>query len=219
MATQQTVTRGSYPKGIARRQQMIEAAARVFARHGYAAGSLRTIAAEVGVTSAALVRYFGHKEGLLTAVVEYWADQYSAARNAGTGLEHFRRLPELMQYHTEHRGFMELFLTLASEASNPEHPARDFIVNRYEKTLGRFCDFLREAREAGDVSVPEERIESEARGLIALMDGIELQWLLNPEVDLVGEFSYQLDGLIDRWTAGLPNRPREAQPEATKQLV
>lgn len=193
-------TRGTYPKGVERRKQIVRAAARIFAQYGYHAGSLRNIAEDVGVTSAALIRHFQSKEGLLTAVLEYWNEESRVASSPATGLAHIRQLPALMTYHLTHRGLIELFLTLAAEASNPEHPARDFIVQRYEITVANLGSRIREAVDAGEVSLPAEQIESEARGLMALMDGIELQWLLQPELDLVALFSSHLEHIIVRWT-------------------
>ncbi|WP_055557146.1 TetR/AcrR family transcriptional regulator [Streptomyces sp. NBRC 110028] len=193
-------SRGPYRKGIERRRQIVEAAAKIFAQYGYAAGSLRHIAAEVGVTNAALIKHFGDKEGLLTAVLDYWDRE--AVVLSGTGLEYFRSICTLMEYHTTHRGFIELFLTLATEASNPEHPAREFFVARYNKVVAEFATHLREAQEAGQVALPEERVEQEARALVALLDGIEIQWLLNPELDLVGFVRALLETTIERWQAG-----------------
>ncbi|WP_167349825.1 TetR/AcrR family transcriptional regulator [Pseudarthrobacter sulfonivorans] len=193
-------TKGTYPKGVARRKQIVRAAARIFAQYGYHAGSLRNIADDVGVTSAALIRHFQDKEGLLTAVLEYWDEESQVASSTAPGLDHIRQLPAMMEYHLTHRGLIELFLTLATEASNPEHPARDFIVKRYDSTVASLSSRIREAIDAGEVFLPAEQVESEARGLMALMDGIELQWLLQPELDLVALFSSHLDHTLARWT-------------------
>ena len=48
--------RGSYAKGIARRQEILDRAIEVFAERGSKRTSLRAIASEVGVTHAALRR-------------------------------------------------------------------------------------------------------------------------------------------------------------------
>lgn len=194
-------SRGPYKKGVQRRQDIVDAAARVFARHGYHAGSLRHIAEEVGVTGAALIRYFGSKEGLLVAVLRRWQEESSRWQGPHTGLEHIRALIPLMRYHVTHRGFIELFLTLSTEASNPDHPARGFIVKRYEEALHGFNRQLRIARDAGDIlPLSDDAIDLESRSLIALMDGMELQWLLNPDLDLVANFQAQVNITISRWT-------------------
>ena len=124
--------RGPYRKGVQRRQEIVSAAAQVFAERGYNGGSLRSIGERVGVSSASLVQYFGTKEGLLTAVLEEWARE---SRPAGTdglrGLAWMRSMREAMVYNATHRGLIELFLTLTAEATNPAHPARTFVQHRY----------------------------------------------------------------------------------------
>ena len=60
--------RGSYPKGVARRQEILDRAIEVFAQRGSDRTSMRAIAKEVGVTHAALAHYFGSLEELLVEV-------------------------------------------------------------------------------------------------------------------------------------------------------
>ena len=57
-------TRGSYAKGVARREEILESALDVIGRKGYQNASLKEIAEVVGVTPAALLHYFGSKEEL-----------------------------------------------------------------------------------------------------------------------------------------------------------
>ena len=52
------------------RQQIMDTAADLFARQGYAATSVREIAEQVGVNSAMVHYYFGNKEALLHATLE-----------------------------------------------------------------------------------------------------------------------------------------------------
>jgi len=70
-------TRGpGRPKGVrasdaeARREAILDAAARVFAVQGYAAASTRALAAEAGVNVGTLAYHFGGKEGLYEAVLD-----------------------------------------------------------------------------------------------------------------------------------------------------
>ena len=49
------VERGPYRKGVQRRQEIVRAAAQVFAERGYHGGSLRSIGERVGISSASLV--------------------------------------------------------------------------------------------------------------------------------------------------------------------
>jgi AcrR family transcriptional regulator len=197
-----STSRGPYKNGIKTRREIIESASHVFGRFGYAGGSLKQIAGNVGVTPAALIQHFGSKEDLLIAVLERWAaETVREVPTEPTGLGFFVRLSKLMDYHTEHRGFIELFLTIATEASDPSHPARHFMTHRYDELIEASVGELRFARDNGEVQAfSDDELVREIRGLYAAMDGIELQWLLNPEIDLVGTFSYHLELTLRRWT-------------------
>ena len=59
-----------------------EAALRLFARHGYAAVSMRQIAAEVGVQAGALYNYTADKQGLLLGLMQAHLEELLQARAA-----------------------------------------------------------------------------------------------------------------------------------------
>jgi len=197
----QSRTRGPYRTGIRRREQLIGIAMDVFGEHGFAGGSLRTIAEQAGVNHATLIQHFGSKEGLLTAVLEEW-DRLTVENSLAEvkGLDYFRRLPDVMGAHQDNRGLLELFTTIAAEASNPAHPGHAFITKRYTANLDTLSAHLQEAVDAGDVApLPAQQIEIEVRLLTALMDGIGLQWLLNPEIDMRANVSAYVERAIAAW--------------------
>ena len=47
--------------------------------------------------------------------------------------------------------------------------------------------------------MPDLQVEQEVRALYALIDGLELQWISNPELDLAGIFTSLLDSILTRW--------------------
>ena len=193
--------RGPYRKGVQRRQEIVRAAAQVFAERGYNGGSLRGIGERVGVSSASLVQYFQTKEGLLAAVLEEWGRESRPAGADGLrGLAWMRSMREAMVYNASHRGLIELFLTLSAEATNPGHPARTFVQHRYASVVAEHTEHLREAVADGEVApMTDAGLEQEARLFVAAMDGIELQWLLDPRVDLLDLFDRFLDATLARW--------------------
>ena len=142
-------SRGPYRTGLRRREQIIDAATAVFAEYGYAGGSVRTIADRVGVSPASLLQHFGSKEGLLMAVLADW-DRHTVETQLTdvTGLNYFRRLPEVMADNVSNRGLLELFTTMAAEASSPTHPAHAFILRRYTDNLATLADHLQQAVDA-----------------------------------------------------------------------
>src|SRR3954449_818577 len=181
-----TNARGPYRTGIRRREQIIATAITVFGEYGYAGGSIRTIADRVGVSHATLLQHIGTKEGLLTAVLEEWDRQTVEARLADvSGLGYFRRLPAVMGAHQSNRGLLELFTTIAAEASSPAHPAHAFIQRRYTDNLATLATHLQQAVDTGDVAplTPTE-IDIEVRLVTAVLDGIGLQWLLDSSTDV-----------------------------------
>lgn len=60
-----------------RKQEILEAARAVFLEHGYSGASIDAILARTGGSKETLYCYFGNKEGLLNALVENVAAQFS----------------------------------------------------------------------------------------------------------------------------------------------
>ena len=203
METMTTRARGPYKTGVRRREQLVAVAVDVFAQHGYAGGSIRAIAEKAGVSHATLIQHFGSKEGLLTAVLEDW-DRRTVEEGLAdvSGLDYFRRLPEVMAAHQYNRGLLELFTTLAAEASSPTHPAHAFIAQRYAGNLATLAGHLREAARRGDIApLTDAQIQIEVQLVTATLDGIGLQWLLDPTTDVVASVAAYVDRAIAAWRA------------------
>ena len=116
------------------------------------------------------------------------------------GLEYFRRLPEVMAAHTNNRGLLELFSTIAAEASNPDHPAHHFIQARYTNNLATLAAHLTQAVDAGDVApLTPAKIDIEVRLVTAVLDGIGLQWLLDPSTDVATAVATYIERTISGW--------------------
>lgn len=194
--------RGPYNAGVRRRVEILEAAVRVFGSHGYRGSTLKQIADDVGITTAGVLRYFS-KEELLTEVLKHWDDNQPVLRNRRDGVSWFRQFPDLMRFHLENRGFLELFLTFATEASDPTHPAHDFLVERHRRSAADMRQNLVAAADLGEIPpMSDADAEYEARAFTAMLDGFELQWLLDPSVDLVGLVETYTEQAIARWQRG-----------------
>lgn len=193
--------RGPYRTGLRRREQIIDAATAVFAEYGYAGGSVRTIADRIGASPASVLQHFGSKEGLLMAVLADWDRHTVEARLTDVaGLDYFRRLPDVMRAHLANRGLLELFLTIAAEASSPSHPAHGFIQDRYAANLGTLAAHLQEAIETGEIAeLSSAEIDLEVRLVTAVLDGIGLQWLLDPTTDVVASVETYINRTMTAW--------------------
>ena len=75
-------------RGVSRRDDILDAARNSFAKRGYEASSLDSIAADCGVRKQTVLYHFGSKESLLEAVIDRTLEEVSAALLAvvdGTG--------------------------------------------------------------------------------------------------------------------------------------
>lgn len=192
--------RGPYRSGIRRRAQIIEKAVEVFSSYGYRASTISEIADRVGITPAAVMKHFGSKEHLLLEVLRVWDEAQVESPRTNKGLAAVRTLRDRMIWHTERPGLLEVYLTLATEATDPSHPAHEFMTMRYARSLEHFELWLREAIELGEVRpMDPATLRYEAHNLLAVLDGIEIQWFLTPGVDLVGHVTRYIESAITRW--------------------
>ena len=194
--------RGRYSTGVRRRAEIVEAAVRVFGIRGYGAATIKGIADEVGVSPAAVLRYFT-KEELLTEVLRQWDRQQPFVSEAAPGLPAIRAFVDLMRYHVEHRGFLELYLTFATETSDATHPAHEYMRGRYARTVAQIRRSIGEAVTLEQVPpMDDATLDYEAACFLAILDGLEIQWIHNPRIDLPGLVGEYVEQSIARWQVG-----------------
>ena len=195
-SSEPTRARGSYPKGVARRQEILDRAIAVFAQRGSERTSLRAIARDVGVTHAALSHYFGSLEELLVEVYrqsERRADEAGPVPADVTPGELMRASAE---ENREIPGLVQLYSTLVAAALEEGHPAAtEFATARFARVRGDLVDRVRHNQAAGRIRFDLDA-EAIAALVIAASDGLQTQWLLEPSVDLEGALA-----LLDRLLA------------------
>ncbi|MFG2960960.1 TetR/AcrR family transcriptional regulator [Streptomyces sp. NPDC048291] len=175
--------RGPYRKGLERRKQILRAALEVYSEHGERGSSLKEIADRVGMSQAGVLHYFDSREDLLVAVIaERDALDLEATADVTTPGEAVARTAS---HNTRQRGLVDLFVTLSAASSDPEHPAHAFFKERYANLSTQIESGLRTAQQRDQVR-PDVRPDHVARMLLALSDGLQLQWLLDPDVDMEG---------------------------------
>ncbi|GII92456.1 TetR/AcrR family transcriptional regulator [Sinosporangium siamense] len=163
-------------------------AAELFARTGFRGTGMTEIAARVGITEPGLLYHFRNKEGLLRAVIE-WRDARSLefAREVGAlgGLRTIREMPAFAHRNHEEAGLTRLFAVLLAENLDPGAPAHETFVRRYREMRRLVTESLQVGQERGEIR-PEVDPRLKAVEILATLDGISTQWLLDPEsVDLV----------------------------------
>ena len=178
-----TGARGRYAKGIVRRQQILDRTIEVFSELGLEGTSLRAIGEAIGVSHAALRRYFDTREELFLAVLEE-KDRQSIVEAHETGVEMTGFGTLAAQYARRAPGLMALRHSMVALALEPrnEH-SREYFRNRYALIRRDAELLLRSAREAGTVR-QDVALDVAAAMLIAALDGLSTQWLLDPSVDM-----------------------------------
>ncbi|MGK9148158.1 TetR/AcrR family transcriptional regulator [Plantibacter flavus] len=192
--------RGSYAKTGMKRLAILDAALAVFANGGYRAGSLREVAAHVGMSEAGLLHHFPNKSTLLSAVLAHRDDHAGrlVPMDGDDPIATLRGLVDLARYNASIPGVVALYCTLSAEGTSPDHPAHDYFVRRYASTRGRLERTFGLLVERGEVHEGFSA-HSAASMTIALMDGLQVQWLLAPEsVDMADELRAFLSGLLGR---------------------
>jgi AcrR family transcriptional regulator len=194
---------GPRPKGDRRKVQILEAAFEVFANGGYRNASMVQIATACGVTRAGLLHHFPTKETLLEAVLterdRRTAELFfaRAPAEADDGIAYFKRLIRVAEHNSRNPGIVSLFAVLSTEATDPEHPAHAYFAARYERSLQRTRDALSNLDRRGLLRPAAHRSGIEAE-IIALMDGLQVQWLFDPEkTHMVSQLRARLEELID----------------------
>jgi len=194
--------------GDSRRDELVHAASELFADRGYRDTSIAQVAERVGVTQQALLYYFGSKAGLLDAVIDDRdgaAVEFAEQLAAVGGAEALRRLPGAARRNVADPYLARLFAVLVAENLSPESIAHEHFVQRYrhlrEIVAGLIADGQRDGVFAAD---PEPQLL--ATEILATIDGLNTQWLLDPEVDLVAA--------SEQWAAGLAERLAPRRPTA-----
>jgi len=187
-----------YANGRARRQLILDEATALFGEVGYRAASLREIATRVGISHPGLLHHFPSKQALLLAVLEH-RDEVDTERfglDHLQGVELLRHLIDLVELDATRPGIVELYSVLSAEATAVDHPAHDFFVARYVRLVSRCVGAFEGARAAGQLR-PDIDPEAMGRAFVALMDGLQVQWLLDRDsVDMAAVLRTTLAQLL-----------------------
>jgi AcrR family transcriptional regulator len=176
--------RRSYPKGVRRRQQILESAIALFAQRGVDRASLRTVGEAIGVSHAALRHYFSSRDELLVEVYRTHealaVGHASPAEESAVGV-----IVEAAERNRSIPGLVELYATLTTDALQERHAlTRKFVRDRFRSLRETLAARIEAGQQAGRIAADIDRLDAAAL-VIAASDGLQIQWLLDPgEVDV-----------------------------------
>ena len=181
-------------RGAAARDRVVRSALRAYATNGYSGSSVAGIAAAAGLTNAGLLHHFPSKEELLVAVLQE-RDRLDGERfhlRGFAGLEALDVLVELVEANMSTPGLVRAFTVLMGESAAEDHPAGRWFRERYPRRCANLAAALRAGIDAGQIR-PDTDCDAVAVEVIAMMDGLQVQWVLNPErVDMAHIFAHYI---------------------------
>ena len=236
-----------------KRVRILNEAVVLFGEHGYAGTSLADIANAADISKAGLLHHFSSKDELFAKVLERRdredalsilvespavdgdapvdtvgnLDTLGAADPAGEfdvdPWALLDRYIELLERNVAHRDLTAIYTATAVSVLDAAHPAHRWMADHLNGAVERFESSFEAGKAAGlvDPQMPSRLV---ARSLVALTDGLQLQWLCSttPETaaseslgtDLVAEIRLYADCLRSQWevqeTPETPQRPKAA---------
>lgn len=189
----------SRPETVVRRREIVRAAREVFATKGFANGTLVDIANQVGMTHAGVLHHFGSKDQLLLEVLTDRDEsdvENLDGRHIPGGIELFRHLVRTAFANARRAGLVQAYVVLSGESVTDGHPARDYFVGRYLKLRGEVADAFAEVCADRGVT-PPDTVATASASILAVMDGLQVQWLLDPDnVDLADASEFAIEALV-----------------------
>ena len=217
----------TYPKGVRRRQQILDAAIALLAQRGVDRASLRTVAEAIGVSHTALRHYFSSRDELLVEVYRThearWAKDTAGAGTPGSpgsagSPDEAEESPVGVIIESADRnrsipGLVELYATLSTDALQEQHAAtREFVRERFRSVRETIAARIEAGQLAGLIAADIDPLDAAAL-VIAASDGLQIQWLLDPEAVDVGRSLAILERLFPR--SPDPSRSTGRCPDAT----
>jgi AcrR family transcriptional regulator len=180
-----------YAKGVARRQEILDSTIEVFATKGAERTSLRAIAEAIGVSHAALLHYFSSREDLLIEVL-----RENESRRGGAAPDESEIVGVMVraaERNVSIPGLVALYTTmLAGSLEADKEVSRAYFAPRFERIRRMLVDRIALGQREGTVRGGVDP-EAMAALLIAASDGLQIQWLLEPTVDIAASLA-----LLDR---------------------
>ncbi|SDN37704.1 DNA-binding transcriptional regulator, AcrR family [Actinomyces ruminicola] len=199
-----------------KRERILNEAVALFGAHGYAGTSLADIAAAAEISKAGLLHHFASKEALFAQVLER-RDREDRANLLGD--EEFRDDPwrlldaftALVEHNTRHRELVAIYTATTPAVLAVEHPAHAWLAGHLADSIAQIEESLERGKAAGTVR-PEAPSRLIARSVVALSDGLQIQWLCattpdtaaarNVGTGMVDEMRLYVEDLKQRWRIG-----------------
>jgi TetR/AcrR family transcriptional repressor of uid operon len=167
-----------------RRTEILDAAQRCFARHGFHKASMQDICTEAGMSAGNLYRYFPSKEAIIAGICERdraeAAESFAAVSNAPN---FFEGLAGLARHHLVEKPADEVGLCAEIMAESRRNPQIAKMFQGIEQDIRRgIAEMLQRAADAGEIRADIDT-NAAASILMTLGDGISWRRAVDPNFD------------------------------------
>jgi AcrR family transcriptional regulator len=178
--------RGPYAKTASRIEHILDKTLELFAATGYRATTMKEIAEAAGITQPGLMHHFATKTDILIALLRRREERSPALAPEAGEAGPFERLLRSAEQIVGDRTSAALHCVLSAEATSPEHPAHAYFKERYTRVVVKATTAFADLQIRGAIQ-PDVDPAILAHMLIGLLDGLQLQWLLEPEAVDIGQ--------------------------------
>ena len=202
------------------REQLLEAAQRLLEERGYAHITARDLVAASETNLASIGYHFGSKAALLNAAIEasfeQWAEQLASLvmadadatpiqRGMATWVTVLRSLPE-------RRPMLQSYVEALAQAQH-EEKLRGQLAAHYRRARARVAELVALSLRDG-TPADDPRCRAIAAFVIAVCDGLSMQWLLDP--DHAPDGDELLAGLATVWQTSFPDSAAPTRPAGAR---
>lgn len=188
------------PETSQKRREILKAASEVFGLKGTSNATLEEIADRVGMTRAGILHHFGSKRALLLAVLQYRDSsevENLEEHHIPGGAELFRHLIETARRNALRPGIVRTFVTLSSESITDHNVGHDYFLERYSNLREEIAQALIDMAKERKSTIDMAKADMASSAILAVMDGLQLQWLLDQDhVELPEVTEYAVNAIV-----------------------
>lgn len=178
-------TGSDHDRALARRDQVLCAAADCFRSHGFHGASMAELAKRAGMSVGHIYHYFENKEAIIEAIVERdlavslaFLDELSQARDAEAGILQF--VHDNLTGCAGQRRLLLRIEVLAEASRSPRIAAK--VRDADAVTRQRFLEILR--AQPAFRTMPDDILNARADAIVAMLEGLALRALRSPGLDV-----------------------------------
>ena len=188
-----------------KKARILAEALTLFSTCGYVGTSLADIARASDISKAGLLHHYSSKDQLLAAVLDE-RDRRTMSRlpDGDEGAEvALDAWVEMVAHNQRHPDGVALYTAMSAAVIDSDHQAHPWFRQHLMSAIAYLVDALERGKVTGEVRA-DAPSEQSARKLVALSDGLQVQWLCarvdgGGDVDMRGVTAGVVADVKDRW--------------------